>query len=301
MCIRSTKVSPVPENSARGQKPANRTGALVVVAPATGDDQQATITPGGAAMRGGSAGPGGIDGEALSASERAPALTLLCLPQIGGGVSTFHTWKGLFGANVRLVAARLPGRESRMREVPYCRAEDAVAELVDALAVDGTQRLALFGHCSGAVVAYALALEIEKRGGPLLEGLYVSSFGPPRAEGSGNGTEVYRLPDAELLHHVEQLDGTPARVMDSPQLMAMVMPKLRADFQIMETYLVPGGSAPLQCPLVLFAAGNDRTLGAAEVAEWARFAARPPTVFQVEGGHFSALPAVGEVLSRLLG
>lgn len=274
--LSSTNVTEVPGSVARGLEPVNRSDALVVVRPDSC----------GPAAGGTGGGHGG--------------LTLLCLPQIGGGVSTFYGWKGLFGTDVRLVAVRLPGRESRMREAPYCRAEDAVSELVAAIDADGAQRLALFGHCSGAVIAYALALELEKRGRPCLEGLYVSSFGPPRAEGNAAGTEIYRLDDAELLRHVEQLDGTPARVMDNPQLMAMVMPKLRADFELMETYLVPARAARLQCPLVLFAADHDRTLGRPEVAEWGSFVAQPPALHQVEGGHFSALPAVGEILSRLL-
>lgn len=56
-------------------------------------------------------------------------LRLVCLPCAGGGTAVFRGWPARLPADVELLAVRLPGRESRIRERPYRDGEPLTREL----------------------------------------------------------------------------------------------------------------------------------------------------------------------------
>ena len=96
---------------------------------------------------------------------------------------------------------------------------------------------------------------------------------------------TYNLPEAEFLEEVRRLDGTPKEVLEHPELMAMMSPLLRADFELVETYsYVP--EAPLDCPITVFGGLRDQDVGREVLEPWREQTASHFTLRMLPGGHF---------------
>src|SRR4051794_11930497 len=113
---------------------------------------------------------------AVSRAGGTAAARLICIPYAGGNTVAFRSWN-LHVADV--LAARLPGRDNRMKEEPLrsiAAMADGIAEQVMPFARE--LPLALFGHSMGALVAFETARRLARSGiDPLL--LIVSASTAP--------------------------------------------------------------------------------------------------------------------------
>jgi medium-chain acyl-[acyl-carrier-protein] hydrolase len=210
-------------------------------------------------------------------------LTLLCFPYAGGGASLFRAWPALLPAAVQVVGVQPPGRESRLLEPAF----DALDPLLDALvaavepAVGG--RFALFGHSLGALVAYELGRRMRRDLGVEPEWLFVAGFRAPHL--APRLPPLHELPAEQLVHELGMLGGTPAEVLGHPDLMRLVLPALRADLAVAETYRHEP-QAVLRCPLSAFGGRRDDGVTPAELAAWRRCTSGPFSLRLLDGDHF---------------
>src|SRR5262249_40395513 len=129
------------------------------------------------------------------------------------------------------------------------------------------QRYALFGHSMGAVIAYEVARRCSAACTPGPSCLIVSGRKAPALPASRR--RLSALPDDEVVSEVARLNGIPRQVLDEPELLAMVVPALRADYELAETYRplpVPGGL--LSCPVVAYMSTSDAEVEYAEMLAW---------------------------------
>lgn len=182
------------------------------------------------------------------------AVTVACFGWAGAGAGQFRQWRSWLPDEVDLMAARLPGREDRLREHSY----SAMEPLVHALADDFEARtdFVFFGHCMGAVVAYELAHALRRRGERLPAALFVSSAAPGRVAADPPGTDIR----AEL----RGVGMVPEEVLDDPVLFEMLRPAVAADFGVVAGYRHVRREA-LPIPVVAFRAQDDDT----DMAGWA--------------------------------
>ena len=93
---------------------------------------------------------------------------LLCLPYAGGRADGYRRWIGDLAGIAEVWAADLPGRHRRAGE-PLVTDPDAV---VAGIATDAhallDRPLAVFGHSMGALLAFEVVRELERRGGDIL-------------------------------------------------------------------------------------------------------------------------------------
>jgi medium-chain acyl-[acyl-carrier-protein] hydrolase len=210
-------------------------------------------------------------------------LRLFCLPYAGGGARIYRTWADALPDDVEVCAVQLPGRDQRHNEAPITDA----AMLVGALSVVLRQYLdmpyALFGHSMGAVLAYELA----RRLGTVYEhepsALFVSAHGaphlPPRRPPS------HHLPDDEFIARMKALNGTPPEVFGNPELLALLLPMVRADFKLVETYAeLPGPR--LSCPVFAMGGRSDTDVPPTSLEAWAAVTRGRFESMLFEGGHF---------------
>jgi pyochelin biosynthetic protein PchC len=228
----------------------------------------------------------------------ARALVLAC-PHAGGSPSAFAGWAPLFPADVDFAIAALPGRERRLRETP----KDDVGVVATALANAVEQRadaigrvpLVVYGHSLGGFVAYEVGLRLEKRGWDLA---VVTGATPPPGSLSG-ATGVYDLPDAEFRAALRRLGGTPLELFASPELLNLLVPALRADFKMAETYRAAEG-ALLASPLVVSGAIDDECVAFELLPGWQKLARAPIELSAHEGGHFYCKAHAADVVALLL-
>jgi medium-chain acyl-[acyl-carrier-protein] hydrolase len=90
------------------------------------------------------------------------------------------------------------------------------------------------------------------------------------------------------------LKGTPEEVLQHRELMELLLPVLRADFSLLNTY-APRQRPPLPCPIAAFAGAADQEIPVDVVQSWQEHTAAAFRLRVVPGDHFflhSAGPAL---------
>jgi medium-chain acyl-[acyl-carrier-protein] hydrolase len=230
-------------------------------------------------------------------------LRLFCFPYAGGGASVFRAWTALLPRDVEVVPIQMPGHETRLNEPLFSNFQP----LVDALARDLDRWLdvpfAFFGHSMGAVIAFELArrLHASGRGDPVH--LFLAGRRAPHL--ASDEEPLHDLPDAELLERVRALNGTPATVLEDRELIELLLPILRADFAICESYEYRAQGPRLQCPLSVFGGTEDPEVSRDDLLAWrehtqGRFRARlfPGDHFFLHTARAPLLAAIADELPR---
>jgi medium-chain acyl-[acyl-carrier-protein] hydrolase len=96
---------------------------------------------------------------------------------------------------------------------------------------------------------------------------------------------TYNLPEEEFLAEVAQLNGTPREVLEHPELMNLLMPLLRADFELIQTYKY-APRPPLNCPLTVIGGSEDDELADNKLAAWREHTTGEFSLQIVPGDHF---------------
>ena len=174
---------------------------------------------------------------------------------------------------IQLRAVLLPGREARFREPAHARMTSLVGALADALAPDLAERYALFGHSMGALVAFELARELRRRGQPLPEALIVSGRRAPDLV--LDERPLHLLPDEAFIAEIQaRYGGIPQLILDEPELMALFLPTLKADFAVFETHRFVS-EPPLACALAFYGGDTDPQSAPAASAGWSGLVSGP--------------------------
>jgi medium-chain acyl-[acyl-carrier-protein] hydrolase len=95
----------------------------------------------------------------------------------------------------------------------------------------------------------------------------------------------YDLPTDVFLSRLRQLEGTPPEALDSPELMELILPILRADCQVCDLYRLIN-TTPLDCPLTVFGGVADVEADEPAMRAWAPLAGAGFAVQMFSGGHF---------------
>jgi surfactin synthase thioesterase subunit len=225
-------------------------------------------------------------------------LRLFCLPHTGGGASAYRGWAERLAPDIEVVALRLPGRESRLREEPYTRHDELVAALVANAEPLLDRPHAWFGHSMGALLGFEVCRTMRRLSLAEPTRLIVSAHPAPHLPTVDLPAADAASP-AELLTWLRRLDATPAEVMAEPALLALVMPAIRADLAIGESYRFEAGP-PLTCPISAFGGAMDPFATPGDVSGWAEHSTAGCTVRILRGGHFFVREHLGAVLSGVL-
>ncbi|GLF93018.1 thioesterase II family protein [Streptomyces yaizuensis] len=262
------------------------------------DDQRARLVR---RLRGRTDGAGDTDRWFVRhPSTEAPRLRLFCFPYAGGGGSAFREWSGCLPAGVELWAAQLPGRESRVAEPALRRMDPLVEALYEAVLPRLELPYAFFGHSMGALVAFELTRLLRRRGAPLPTRLLLGAFRAPQLPNPH--IRIHHLPD-EVLKTVLRKEGTPRQVLESDELMRALLPTLRADLELCDTYQ-HREEQPLAVPLSVFGGHQDVRVGRGDLDSWRTQTAKTFRLVMLPGSHFflhSSQDLLLAELSRELG
>jgi medium-chain acyl-[acyl-carrier-protein] hydrolase len=231
-----------------------------------------------------------------SQPQEAARCRLLCFPFAGGGVSTYRPWGDQLGPDIEVWAVQLPGRDQRRRERPFDRRTPLVRALCDALGSSLSGPLALFGHSMGALVAFEFARERRRRGAEPPVHLFLSARRAPHLPDPD--PPAHLLPDDQLMERLRRDRGTPQMVLDRPDLMALFLPVIRADFAVAEAEPVAPGE-PLTCPITTFGGLADERATGAELEAWRAYTTGPFTREMFPGNHFFLQSERGSLLRSI--
>lgn len=136
-------------------------------------------------------------------------------------------------------AVQYPGREERLSE-PFLT---TVSEMADTIAAEiltlGTRPMTLFGHSMGAAIAYEVTARLE-RTGVVPQALVVSGQPAPHRR---KRSALHRASDEDLLADIDRIGAAGSGLLrQDPELRDLLLPMIRADYQVIETYESPAGS-----------------------------------------------------------
>jgi surfactin synthase thioesterase subunit len=212
------------------------------------------------------------------------SLRLVCLPYAGGGTAVFHRWRPLLPAAVGLVPVCLPGRESRISEPPCPDLRAVVRPLADELAPYLDRPWAALGHSMGAWVALELVRELRRRGAPQPMLLIVAASRAPDVVEPG--PPLTTLPDGPFLDALSRrFGGIPPAVRGHAELLELLLPALRADIHMAETYQYEEGP-PLETEILALGGTDDPAVSATQLAQWRRHTAGKFSARLLPGDHF---------------
>ncbi len=220
-------------------------------------------------------------------------IRLFCLPYGGGSAQIFNEWPKAFPREVEVCAIQLPGRGRRLKEAPFTELLPLVRSLADAVYPRLDKPFAFFGHSMGALLSFELARELRRRGHGGLTYLFVSGHRAPQVP--GRGRNIHRLPEEELLEELRILKGTPTEILENAELMRLLLPSLRADFAVCETYQYEH-EAPLDCPITAFCGLQDDHFTQADIEPWRRQTNRAFSLHFLPGDHFFLHSAASALL-----
>lgn len=229
-------------------------------------------------------------------------IRLFCFPYAGGTNMIYRTWGKSLGPSIAVCTAHLPGRERRVNEKPYTSAQAVVEAAAEAIIPHLDLPFAFFGHSMGALISFELTRHLRRLKLPMPLHLFLSGRAAPQF---GERERVtYNLPADEFAEELRRLNGTPREVLEHQELMDLMIPLLRADFEVCETYNYREEPA-LDCPITAFGGVYDESVKGEMVAAWREQTTRSFRLCMMPGDHFfihsalnRILPIVSQELSR---
>jgi pyochelin biosynthesis protein PchC len=208
---------------------------------------------------------------------------LVCLPHAGGTAQGYRSWSSSMPDDIRVLAVQYPGRQDRFDEPLVDEVDQMVAPIADAMrSLVGSGQLVIFGHSMGAVLAYELTLELERRHGHVIDLLVVSGAHPPHIPTT---RQVHRLGDAELVADVVRLNPGTAELFRDPGLVDLVLPMIRTDYRLAETYHRPHPES-VAADVLAVGGASDPNVSATDLDGWAVVGGRHFEVRTFPGDHF---------------
>jgi len=135
----------------------------------------------------------------------------------------------------------------------------------------------------GALISFELARQLRRQYAPDPIALFVSAYRAPQLPAPS--PPIHSLPQDEFVEALRRLNGTPEAVLQDAELMQLLLPTLRADFAICETYTYTP-EVPLECPILAFGGLQDREVSRDDLAAWCHQTHRAFKLRMVPGDHF---------------
>lgn len=230
----------------------------------------------------------------VSPNPTAPT-RLFCFPYAGGSAAVYRGWHGGPLAATEVCPVQMPGRERRNNERPFERMARLAKAVVEIL--PNEQPFAFFGHSLGALLAFEVARELRRQGRPMPFHLFVSGASAPQL--CPNRPPRFNLTRQNFIAEIRKLGGTPEEALESDELLNLLLPMLRADFAVIDTYVYVN-DAPLPCPITAFAGSKDEEVDQFDVTGW-RAQTRSGFDLQVFPGDHFFLREFGQRLREVIG
>jgi medium-chain acyl-[acyl-carrier-protein] hydrolase len=211
---------------------------------------------------------------------------VFCFPHAAGSAASYRSLRHSMPPEFDFCAVELPGRAARLDEPPLTSMSALMERLSHVLQPLMGVSFGFFGHSVGAWTAYEAARQLRSHDGRSAVHLFVSSRQSPHRVPVNPGPARPRS-DRELLAMLGRFGGTPTAVMQRPELIAALLPALRADLTLAEGYAGEPGS--LACPITAFG-GAAEFPGAAPLQSWRDFTRGRFRTHIFPGGHFYFSP-----------
>jgi medium-chain acyl-[acyl-carrier-protein] hydrolase len=221
---------------------------------------------------------------------------LFCFPYAGGSSIIFRAWYDSLPGIIEVYSIELPGRGAQIKSTPFTRLEPLVSAIAPILLPYLDKPFAFFGHSMGGLVSFELTRLLRKKYNSQPIRLFISGRRAPQIPDPY--PPIHTLPDSEFLLELRRFNGTPVAVLENAELMELLLPTLRADFAVLETYVYTPAPA-LDCPMTAFGGLQDHIVSYDEIEAWREHTNAAFSLEMFDGDHFFLHSAQSLVLKSI--
>jgi len=194
-----------------------------------------------------------------------PSFRLFCFPFAGGRSAMYRPWSKLLPENIEVCPFQYPGRSAGEMKQSYRSINILVEAMADLIQPFLNLPFAFFGHSMGSLVSFELARLFRAKKWPMPSALFVSAFRAPHLSLAHH--DLHRLPNEDLIKKVGEYQGTPMEVMAHPELIKLLLPILREDLRLIETYHYQA-QTKLHVPIFALGGENDPEVSIEHLEAW---------------------------------
>ncbi|PZD72642.1 Linear gramicidin dehydrogenase LgrE [Acaryochloris thomasi RCC1774] len=212
----------------------------------------------------------------------------------------YRSWQTHLSPQIQLCPVELPGRGQRFNESPFQTLPSLIADLGAALLPHLNRPFAFFGHSMGALISFELARWLRSHQSPLPQHLFVSGRSAPSLPPTAPA--IHTVSDEQFIAELRHYAGTPEAILQHPELMQILLPTLRADFKLLETYEYHP-QAPLPFPITALGSFADSVAPPATLEDWQIETSEQFNLRMFPGDHFflqGAEPPLAELCAQAL-
>ena len=214
---------------------------------------------------------------------KAPRMRMFTFHYAGGSRAMYADWYKDLPDDVEVCSVQLPGRENRMEETPFRDFFPLIQSLGKAIQPYLDIPYVTFGHCMGGLTSFELIRQLRRSNQPLPQQMFISAFIGPQIK---NPTStIMRISGNTIDDFFDILGGTPDSIKENFGLMNMNRPIMEADNDLLRAYGYVEDD-PLDIPISLFAASNDKLVHVHEVERWADQTTKQFELKLFPGDHF---------------
>lgn len=212
---------------------------------------------------------------------------LYCFPYAGGSAAIYNGWKKRLDKDIDLVAVELAGRGKRIYDLLYNSIDEAVDDVYKIIKNDlnGSSLFGFFGHSMGGIIAFELAHKLRKKNLQQPSVIFFSGRGAPHVPRREDKEIYHKLPEDEFRKKILDLGGTPTEFFKHPELLEVLLPMLKSDFKIAETFTGSTEITPFDYDIKVLI-GKEEDVTAEQMHGWKEHTSKICTMYYFEGGHF---------------
>jgi medium-chain acyl-[acyl-carrier-protein] hydrolase len=228
--------------------------------------------------------------------KEASSSRMICFPYAGATAAIYRSWNTLMPEEMELVAVEIPGR-LHLKDKPPADMKDLIEILYSQILPFINKPYAIFGHSFGSIIAYEMVKKLQVENLELPKKLFVSSRRAPQLP--SRFRHAAGLPDPEFIDEMQNLyQAIPEAVLKEKELLKMLLPILKQDIGINETYI--GQLDPLlKVPLQTYYGTQDTTVNSQEIEAWSKVTQKDFQMKSFDGGHFFLDKEKGAIISDM--
>jgi len=153
-----------------------------------------------------------------------------------------------------------------------------------------------FGHSLGALLCFETARSLRRDNQPQPAHLFLSAAeAPHRRE---RDEQVSGLSRHALIERLREFDGAPEEALQNDELLDLMLPAIRADFELCETYEFRS-ERPLECSMTIYGGMDDTGVDTGRLEAWEEMTHGASELRLFPGGHFYINSSQAKFLSAL--
>ncbi|UCG70212.1 MAG: thioesterase [Thermoplasmata archaeon] len=211
-------------------------------------------------------------------------LKLFCFPYAGGTAEIYYAWPYDLPEEIEMLAIHYPGHIPRSNERLFTRISKLVEAISGEIVRYTDKSYAFFGHSMGALVAYELSRRFASEGRKMPEYLFLSARRAPHIPVIH--PHMHKLTKEEWISVMRCFNMVPEEVIKNMKLLEKILPVIKADFEMVETWQFDAQTPPLDIPVCVFGGINDNLAPKKDIEAWEKMTRKKFNAYFFPEKHF---------------